>query len=206
MKRIIAFVLSLILIGSLIPFTALAAQPVLPSNPEYAGPPKAEEDEMEDLVEKVPEDLLPKKNDNSHPGEDHTLGWAYDTKYHWLECACGCRIGMELHVNPLDTEDDTCTCGYHFSDNADLVVLWIGGAFPIKNFNKNVTEYTIKAHTYKDFEEVKISAFPFDCCSTIEYPEDLTLHEGENVYEIKVIAENQKNIKTYTVTVVKESD
>ena len=99
--------------------------------------------------------------------------------------------------------DSICTCGYKFSDNADLSVLWIDGAFPIKNFKKDVTEYEVKAHTYKDFEEVKFSTFTYDSEATVEYPEDLSLKAGKNVFEIKVTSENLKVTKTYTVTVVK---
>lgn len=140
---------------------------------------------------------------NHDPGNHTYNGYGSDTKYHWLQCACGCKIGMEPHINPKDALNDLCTCGYKFSDNADLTVLWVDGAFPIKNFNKDVTEYEVKAHTYKDFEEVKFSTFTYDSEATVEYPEDLSLKAGKNVFEIKVTSENLKVTKTYTVTVVK---
>lgn len=139
-----------------------------------------------------------------HDPNNHSYtGYGCDTKYHWLECICGCKISMERHVDPKSTPNDVCTCGYKFSDNADLSVLWIDGAFPINNFNKDVTEYEVKAHTYKEFKEAKISTFTYDSEATVEYPKDLTLKAGKNVFEIKVTAENQKVTKTYTVTVVK---
>lgn len=202
MKRLIALVLSLILICSLIPFSAFAEEITDPDQVEDVKP----EDENKDDETEEKKELDKKKVDHFALGEDHTFGWDYNLRYHWLACSCGCQLGMEPHVDPLTAEDDTCTCGYRFSDNADLVVLWIGGAYHIKNFNKNITEYKIKAHTYKDFEEVKIVARPFQAGATIEYPEDLTLNEGENVYEIKVTSENKKVTKIYKVTVVKESD
>jgi len=140
-----------------------------------------------------------------HDPDEHSYGWAWDLKYHWLQCACGCKIGMEPHVDPLDTEDDYCTCGKHFSSNADLVTLWIQGSYGIKNFNKNVTEYTIKGHTYKDFKNVRIATRTANCGATVELPENRDINEGENVFEIKVTAENKKVTKTYIVTVVKDS-
>ena len=140
---------------------------------------------------------------NHDPGNHSYRGYGSDTKYHWLQCACGCKIGMAPHIQPKDALNDLCICGYQFSDNADLTVLWVEGAFPIKNFNKDVTEYEVKAHTYKEFKEVKISTFTHDSEATVEYPKDLTLKDGKNVYEIKVTSENQKVTKVYTVTVVK---
>lgn len=110
---------------------------------------------------------------------------------------------MEPHVDPKDAKDDYCTCGYHFSDNADLVTLWINGCPPIKNFNKNTTEYKLNAYTYKDVKQIKISSRTFDSEATVELPEDLTLKEGSNTFEIKVVAQNQKVTKTYTVTITK---
>jgi len=135
---------------------------------------------------------------------DHDLGWNCNTKYHWKECACGARFGEELHVDPLETENDYCVCGYHFSSNADLVTLWVKGCPGIKNFNKNTTEYKLNAYTYKDVKEVKFSTRTHDSESTVELPEDLTLKEGENKFEIKVHSENKKVTKVYTVIINKE--
>lgn len=129
----------------------------------------------------------------------------YDLKYHWKACSCGQRISMEPHVDPKDAVDDTCTCGLHFSDNADLVVLWVQNCEPIQDFNKNTTEYTLKTVSYKPVTEVKIVARPFDVQSTVELPEDLTLKEGTNTFVVKVTSGNQKVTKTYTLTVVNES-
>ena len=177
--------------------------PSLPLFPALPTPPNTNPDDTDPDPAPVEE----KKEDPVvyiHDPNVHTFsGYGFDTKYHWLECACGCKISMERHVDPKSTTDDVCTCGYKFSDNADLSVLWIDGAFPINNFNKDVTEYEVKAHTYKEFKEAKISTFTYDSEATVEYPKDLTLKAGKNVFEIKVTAENQKVTKTYTVTVVK---
>ena len=138
------------------------------------------------------------------PGK-HKYSVKYNNKYHWLGCPCGCQISMEPHVDPKDAENDYCTCGFHFSSNADLVTLWVDGCPCIKDFNKNTTEYTLEAYTYKDVKEVKISTRTADSQATVELPEDLTLKEGENVIPVKVTAGNQRDTKTYTLTIIKES-
>ena len=141
-----------------------------------------------------------------HSAEDKIVGYGCDTKYHWWQCSCGCKIGMERHVDPKNTTDDTCVCGYHFSDDADLVTLWLDGCLGLKNFRKDVYEYETKAYTYKDVTEIKrIATRTHDSQATVELPEDLTLKEGENKFEIKVTAENQKVTNIYTVTVIKEA-
>ena len=132
---------------------------------------------------------------------DH-YGW--NAKYHWMECVCGCKINMERHVDPKNAPTDFCTCGYHFSDNADLVTLWIKGCAPIKGFDKNKTEYKLNAYTYKDVTEIEVSTRTFDSQATVELPEDLSLKDGENKFDIKVTAENQKVTKVYTVIINKE--
>ena len=95
--------------------------------------------------------------------------------------------------------------GYHFSDDADLVTLWINGCPGIKNFDKNTTEYKLNAYTYKDVKQIKISTRTNDSEATVELPDDLTLKEGENKFEIKVTSESQKVTKTYTVIITKEA-
>ena len=225
MKKLLTLLLAFVLVFSLIPVSASAwmwwpfwppkpstptSPPSIPSTPlqpPIFTPPTSNPDEPGDEPPTSDEVKEEKKEEvivYIHDPNDHSYnGYGFDTKYHWLECACGCKISMELHVDPKSTTDDVCTCGYQFSDNADLSVLWIDGAFPINNFNKDVTEYEVKAHTYKEFKEAKISTFTYDSEATVEYPKDLTLKAGKNVFEIKVTAENQKVTKTYTVTVVK---
>lgn len=139
-----------------------------------------------------------------HDPNKHGYGmYGANTKYHWMECDCGHQIGMEPHIDPKDAKDSCCICGYRFSDDADLVVLWIDGCPGIKNFDKDTTEYKLNAYTYKDVKEIKIVTKTNDSEATVELPEDLTLKAGENKFEIKVTSENQKVTKVYTVTVIK---
>ena len=145
------------------------------------------------------------KHEPIHEPNKHKYSTQFNTKFHWLGCPCGCKVNMEPHIDPKDAPNDYCTCGYHFSDNADLVTLWVAGCPEIKNFKKTTTEYTLNAYTYKDVKEVRISTRTFDSQATVELPEDLTLKEGTNVIPVKVIAENQKVTKTYTLTIIKES-
>lgn len=144
--------------------------------------------------------------DADHSEISHDFnGYGWDTKYHWMQCVCGCKINIEPHVDPLDTDNDYCTCGYHFSDDADLVTLWLKDCEGLKNFRKDVYEYETNAFTYKDVKEIKrIATRTHDSEATVELPEDLTLEEGENKIEIKVTAENKKVTKVYTVIVNKE--
>lgn len=158
------------------------------------------------LVSLIPLAVVAEEEDPAnHEPEKHILSDQYNTKYHWQECPCGCKFGVEPHIDPKDAVDDYCTCGYHFSDNADLVTLWVKGCAPIEDFNKNKTEYTLHTYTYKDVKSVKISTRTFDSEATVELPEDLTLKEGSNTIPVKVISENQKVTKTYTLTIIKES-
>ena len=182
MKKLISLLLALILVCSLLPLSTMAAATKTASTQE--------------------ENLIPE-----HPSiMDHDgLSWNCDTKYHWKECGCGARLGIENHVDPKDATDNFCICGYHFSDNADLVTLWINGCPGIKNFDKNTTEYKLNAYTYKDVKQIKISTRTHDSEATVELPEDLTLKEGENKFEIKVTSESQKVTKIYTVIITKEA-
>ena len=211
MKKLISLLLALMLLVSMIPMVVGADVPTyrLLNGKWYLVSTTLEEVTNSDKIAELWADynsaLAAQKKDVHEPGK-HKYGIGFNTKYHWLECACGCKISMEPHIDPKDAPNDTCTCGYHFSSNADLVTLWVNGCPPIENFNKNKTEYTLNAYTYKDVKEVKISTRTFDSEATVELPEDLTLKEGTNVIPVKVIAENQKNTKTYTLTIIKESE
>ena len=179
------------------------------ANPPQKLPTKIQdkliEEKLKDKVTLAPFAIEEKEPVYYHPGNEHEYGYASNAKYHWLECPCGCKISMEPHVDPKDAVGDYCTCGYHFSDNADLVTLWVDGCPPIKKFDKNTTEYKLDAYTYKDVKEIKVSTRTYDSEATVELPEDLTLKEGENKFEVKVVAENQKNSKIYTLIINKEA-
>ena len=192
MKKLITMLLVLAMALSLVSMNALAIK--IPEGTELQqGKPDLSipTTPTPDIVTPNGTPVLVKK-DRVHDLNDHEYGYASNTKYHWLQCACGCKLNIESHVDPKDATDDYCFCGYHFSDNADLVTLWVNGCPPIKNFNKNTTEYKLKAHTYKDVKEIKISTRTFDSEATVELPEDLTLKAGENKFDVKVISENQK--------------
>ena len=208
MKKLISLLLVLVLAISLLPLTVAAATTSTPSYQLING----KWYEVNSNTEVTDSDLLAKlwkayrENPANHEPGKHVYSVKYNNKYHWLACPCGCKISMEPHVDPKDAKDDYCTCGFHFSSNADLVTLWVDGCPPIKDFNMNKTEYTLKAYTYKDVKNVKISTRPYNSQSTVELPEDLTLKEGENVIPVKVIAGNQRDTKTYTLTIIKESN
>ena len=220
MKKLISLMLALILICALIPMSAMAAADryffrdetgIWYESSNGAEGPYDTKVEDSDLLKELENDYLNYiASQNGTPTivhtdpRDHDLGWNCNTKYHWKECACGARFGEELHVDPLETENDYCVCGYHFSSNADLVTLWVKGCPGIKNFSKNTTEYKLNAYTYKDVKEVKFSTRTHDSEATVELPEDLTLKEGENKFEIKVHSENKKVTKVYTVIINKE--
>jgi len=221
MKKLFAMLLALTMLAALLPMSVAADSWFNYANFKPINADKVEatkydgtvvEISMEDyeaLLEQYGDFLAAqeelRKAANHDPNKHSFNGYGSDTKYHWLQCACGCKISMEPHVDPLKAENDTCICGYQFSDNADLVTLWIDGCPPIKGFNKDKTEYKLNAYTYKDVKEIKVSTCTFDSEATVELPEDLTLKEGENKFEIKVTSENQKVTKIYTVIITKEA-
>ena len=178
MKKMLSFLLALLMVISLLPVMASA---------ETGNTPEASSG---GTGTKEPEKSAPIPVYYHDPNAHDYDGYGCNTKYHWKLCACGCKISVEPHVDPKDAKDDYCICGYHFSDDADLVVLWIDGCPGIKKFDK-------------DTKEIRIVTKTNDSEATVELPEDLTLKSGENKFEIKVTSENQKVTKIYTVTVVK---
>lgn len=208
MKKLISLLLVLVLAISLLPLTvAAAATPTykLINKTWYVVDANGVQTEVTDTVLLAKLWKAYRDNPANHQPGKHVYSVQYNNKYHWLGCPCGCKISMEPHVAPEDAVDDYCTCGFHYSSNADLVTLWVAGCPPIKNFNKNKTEYTLTAYTYKDVKKVKISTRAYNSQSTVELPEDLTLKEGENIIPVKVIAGNQRDTKTYTLTIIKKS-
>lgn len=225
MKKMISLLLALVLVLSMIPMAASAATwfdyekiEINPDNPTGNAPyigtkydgttDKISYSTYEKLEAQYKAYLVSQEEKlalANHEGNDHHFGWASNAKYHWMACPCGCEINKEAHVDPKDAVNDYCICGYRFSDNADLVTLWVNGCPPIKGFGKNKTEYELNAYTYKDVKEIAISTRTFDSQATVELPEDLTLKEGKNTFEVKVISENQKVTKTYTLVINKEA-
>lgn len=130
----------------------------------------------------------------------HDYEWTVNRDGHFYNCKCGAKHNYAQHTMGSDGK---CLCGYVFMDNADLTVLWLQGIRLSPSFKKDVTEYEGKL-LVKDLKETKITAFSFDGKAEIELPEDLTLKQGTNTFEVKVTAENGTTTKTYKVTVVKE--
>jgi len=219
MKKLVSVFLALVLICTLVPLTAFAAfnpaeyKEIKPQGDKWIGYKPGDETGT-DITKEFNEFLKELEKEKEEPDDvvithgpnDHEYGYASNTKYHWLQCACGCKISVERHVDPLDAPNDYCICGYHFSDNAQLVTLWLKDCKELKDFSKDVYEYETDAYTYKEVNELKrIATRTFDSEATVELPEDLTLKEGENKIEIKVTAENKKVSQIYTVIVNKEA-
>lgn len=127
----------------------------------------------------------------------------YNRAYHWMGCRCGSVIQKAKHVDPATDSDSICTCGYEFSHNADLVTLWLRNMQLSPRFNRNTTEYTGEIFTYKDVTSTKISYKALDSLATVEVSGGTEIHDGLNVFEITVTAEDRKTTKTYTVFAAK---
>ena len=119
-----------------------------------------------------------------YTNHSHRYRFGYGRIYHWNICECGHTTDEVRHVDPATDEDKICTCGYAFSNNADLTTLWLSNMVLSPNFNKE-------------------TAHPFDALAKVELPENLEIHEGANKFEIRVTAEDRTTTKTYTVTAVK---
>ena len=129
----------------------------------------------------------------------HHYTTRYDRKMHWDGCKCGKKLNIEYHVDPATDDDSICTCGYKFSDNADLVTLWLANMVLEPRFNKGTTEYNATVHTHKKVTSTEIKVKAFDALATVELPSDLSIEEGMNTFEVTVTAEDRKTTKTYTV-------
>jgi len=123
----------------------------------------------------------------------------HDRIYHWDGCSCGKKLNVERHVNPATDDDSICTCGYQFSDNADLVTLWLSNMVLDTRFKPEITEYNAEIYTYKKVSSTQIKVRTFDALATVEKPTNLTVQDGLNVYQVTVTAEDCKTTKTYTV-------
>lgn len=129
----------------------------------------------------------------------HEYRNGYDRHNHWEACRCGSTLNFAKHVDPAKDEDGVCTCGYKFSNNAKLSTLWLENMTLSPRFNKDTTEYEAEVFTYKPVDSTSISVNPNDAMATVELPKDLRIHEGMNVFEVKVTAEDTKTTETYVV-------
>jgi len=129
----------------------------------------------------------------------HEYRNGYDRENHWEACRCGSTLSFGPHVDPAKDDDSICTCGYKFSNNADLSTLWLKNMNLEPRFHKDTTEYQAEVYTYKPVDSTSISVNPNDGKATVELPKDTSIHEGMNIFEIKVTAEDTKTTQTYVV-------
>lgn len=135
----------------------------------------------------------------------HNYAKGHDRDYHWEACRCGSTLYFDPHEDPLKVKDSTCSCGYKFSDNADLTYLWMNDMNNQPFFKPDITEYQCTAYEYLKGPNVAYSYQAYDYKATVTEPKDKTLREGMNVYEFTVTAEDKKTTKTYTVYASKPS-
>lgn len=133
----------------------------------------------------------------------HTYRFSYGRIFHWNICVCGDTTNEVRHVDPAKDADKICTCGYKFSNNADLTTLWFSDMMLSPAFNREITEYTAEVYTYKDVTAISFAATPFDALAKVEVPETVEIHEGANKFVFTVTAEDKTTQKTYTVIAVK---
>lgn len=138
-----------------------------------------------------------------YTSHSHSYKAGYNRIYHWSICACGDTTNEVRHVDPATDADKICTCGYTFNNNAQLSTLWLANMNLSPRFTRDVTEYVGEVVTYMDVTSTSITARPYDALSKIELPEDLTIREGANKFEIHVTAEDKTTTQTYTVIAVK---
>lgn len=130
---------------------------------------------------------------------EHAFGFDINRDGHFIGCSCGIRGAVDPHLDPKDAEDGKCWCGYTYMTNADLTVMWFSGMTLSPRFTGSKTEYTARVWN-PNLTELTGTIKSMDARATIEWPEDLTIKEGTNTFEIKVTAEDGKTTKTYTVT------
>lgn len=133
----------------------------------------------------------------------HSYKPGYNRIYHWSICACGKTTNEIRHVDPATDADKICTCGYKFNDNAQITTLWFADMNLSPRFSKDITEYTAETVTWKDVTSTKITANLFDARATVQLPEDLTIKEGANKFELLVTAEDKTTTQVYTVIAMK---
>jgi hypothetical protein len=135
----------------------------------------------------------------------HNYYPGHDRDNHWEACRCGSTLNFAPHEDPLKVKDSTCSCGYKFSDNADLTYLWMNDMSNQPFFKPDITEYQCTVYQYNNSPTAVYSYQSYDTKATVAEPKDKTLREGINVYEFTVTAEDKKTTKTYTVYVSKPS-
>lgn len=204
MKKIISLLLVLVLALSMIPMAAAAAtMPKLDSNRYIT---YTDKDGRYFIADSVTGEVVFSNTGAANISEnylhDHAFGFMTNRDGHFIGCSCGLRGAVDPHDDPLTAEDGKCWCGYTYMDNAEINVLWFSGMTISPTFHRSKTEHTAKVWN-PNTTELKGTLRTFDARATVEWPEDLTIKEGTNVFKFKVTAEDGKTTKTYTLTVEK---
>lgn len=139
----------------------------------------------------------------TYEAHNHKYTYTFDRMSHKQHCACGRDFNVQPHIDPATDEDKICTCGYAFSDNTELTTLWFANVRLEPRFTREVREYSGSTVSYYNIEKTNITAFPLDAKAVITLPENTTLAEGPNVFEISVLAEDKTTTGIYTVTVIR---
>ena len=233
MKKLIALALTLVLILSVLPMGAMAAQSSTGS--VLSGEPSTTEKEPTQKPASKPATIVkPIKPDIKNPifedapelyqaamnryyevlylwklsnglieYHEHDFGMEITRDGHIYRCSCGATDG---YVDPHQDPletDGKCWCGYTYMDNADITTFWMTDIRYSPRFNKNKTEYKGKVVPYKDVTETTVTLRTFDAKATVDVEETYEIKEGTNVFAFTVTAEDGKTTKTYTFTIEK---
>lgn len=221
MKKTISLLLVLVLLLSLIPLGASAAEGwawrlITRDTTEYHyadGTYVIYDNSKGWIVESTNPAYKVQVTDQYNPGDpdciitnysihDHAYGWEFSRDGHFLACSCGLRKGDVIpHDELKDAVDGRCVCGYKYVDDATLSVLWISGVKLDKPFNAKTTEYKASL-VNPDTQAVNISAFTTDAKADLEVSGDMILKSGTNTITLKVTAETGSE-NTYTITIDK---
>lgn len=221
MKKTISLLLALVLLLSLVPMGACAAEGwawrlITRDTTEYHyedGTYVIYDNSKDWIIESTNPAYQAQVTDKYNTGDpdyiitnyeihDHTFGWEISRDGHFLGCHCGLRKGNIIpHDDVKDAVDGRCVCGYKYVDDATLNVLWISGVKLDKAFKPGTTEYKATLLN-KDAEAVNISAFTTDAKAQLEVSGDMILKAGTNTITLKVTAETGTE-NTYTVIIEK---
>lgn len=222
MKKTISLLLALVLLLSLIPMGASAAEGwawrlITRDTTEYHyedGTYVIYDNSKGWVLESTHPDYKVTVTDQYNPGmpdsiitsnkiHDHAFQWTIGRDGHYLSCyVCDLRKGDIIpHDEFKDAVNGRCVCGYKYMDIATLSTLWISDVKLDKPFNADTTEYKATLLN-KDAKAVNISAFTTDAKSALEVSGDMILKTGTNTITLKVTAETGAE-STYTVTIEK---
>ena len=222
MKKIISALLALILLLSLIPMGACAAEGwawrlITRDTTEYHyedGTYVIYDNSKDWILESTHPGYKTQVTDQYNPGDAapvitnydpthvHLFGWEISRDDHFIGCGCGLRKGDVIpHDDVKDAVDGRCVCGYKYMDITTLSTLWISGVKLDKKFSPETTEYKATL-VNKDAKAVNISAFTTDANADLEVSGDMILKSGTNTITLKVTAETGAE-NTYTITIEK---